>query len=235
MAMTLLRALIIMCIASSTTALVATLQAPRLVANRRSAATITMAASGDDSAKLLEAAARLRAEIAEMEGKTVEQVEAEAAEEKLEAETRAAALAAERAEQNARREVEAAKRSAPQLVLSVPSSLDQMTTQAARAVERAHVDGICLQTVRLALVKEDEGLEEDSQWPGGAEQMYREAGRPLTEELLRKVRPLTKERDGVDLGALPPSITVQDIWDFDGSALMTAEAHAGPEGDVQVN
>lgn len=87
--------------------------------------------------------------------------------------------------------------------------------------------------MRLALVKADEGLEEDSQWPGGAEQMYREAARPLTEEMLRKVRPLSKERGGVDIDALPPTVTVQDIWDFDGSALMTAEAKAGPEGDVQ--
>ena len=48
---------------------------------------------------------------------------------------------------------EAEVRSAPRLVVSVPATLDQMTTQAARAVERAHADGICLQTVRLALVK----------------------------------------------------------------------------------
>ena len=32
---------------------------------------------------------------------------------------------------------------------------------------------------------------------------------------------------------LPPTIKEQDIWDFDGSALVTAEAKAGANGDVQ--
>ena len=97
------------------------------------------AADADESAKLLEAAARLRAEIAEAEGKSIEQVEAEAAGERARAEARAAQMAAERAEQAARREAEI--KASPRLVLSVPATLDQMTTQAARAVERAHADG----------------------------------------------------------------------------------------------
>ncbi len=33
--------------------------------------------------------------------------------------------------------------------------------------------------------------------------------------------------------ALRPSIKTQDIWDFDGSALITAEAAQGPSGDVK--
>lgn len=98
-----------------------------------------IADDADESAKLLEAAARLRAEIAEAEGKSIEQVEAEAAGERARAEARAAQMAAERAEQAARREAEI--KASPRLVLSVPATLDQMTTQAARAVERAHADG----------------------------------------------------------------------------------------------
>ena len=99
-----------------------------------------------------------------MEGKTVEEVTREAEDVKSAAAARAAALADERAAAAEARAAEAAAR--PRMVISVPTSIDAMTTQAARAVERAHADGIVLQTVRLALVKADETLEEDAQWPG---------------------------------------------------------------------
>ena len=97
------------------------------------------AESPDESSKLLKAAARLRAEIAEAEGKSIEQVEAEAAGEKARTKARADEMAAERAVQAARREADI--KAIPRLVLSVPATLQAMTTQAARAVERAHADG----------------------------------------------------------------------------------------------
>jgi hypothetical protein len=64
--------------------------------------------------------------------------------------------------------------------------------------------------------------------------MYRESGNPLTTALLREVRAPTKDLDIVkEQRRLPPTITAQDIWDFDGSALHTAEAAEGASADVQ--
>merc|ERR1711862_328993 len=112
--------------------------------------------------------------------------------------------------------------------------------QAALAIERAFQDGITRQTVRLALIKENGSIsDEEEEWPGGAKQMYREAGQPLTEALLNEVRAIAtnlqteEEKDKAKGGHLPPKVKAQDVWDFDGSALLTAQAQSGPSGDVQ--
>jgi hypothetical protein len=118
--------------------------------------------------------------------------------------------------------------------MQVPMTVDDMVRQAARAVERAFQDGKTRQTVRFNLVEEEQSPVEENEWPGGSKQMYREAGGPLTTALLREIRAPTKNQSGAEqLRNLAPTIQAQDIWDFDGSALHTAQASEGASADVQ--
>mgnify|MGYP003871163711 CR=1 FL=1 len=184
--------------------------------------------NNDEAAKLLEKAAALRAEVAAMTGKTVEEVENEARQKKEDARLRTEASRAKREEERAN----AVPRDEGRY-LDVPSTSEDMVYQAARAVERAFKDGINRQTVRFALIREDQYVNgEMNQWPGGAMQMSRESGKPLTKELLKQIRAPTKDADVNEL-RLPPTVKEQDVLDFDGSALITAEAKAGANGDVQ--
>lgn len=167
--------------------------------------------------KLLEKAARLREEIAALEGKSVEEVEKEAKDKKD------AKIEADRKSKEVRATVIPFDKGR---MLNIPESTDEMISQAARAIEMAYRDGIKRQTVRLALVAEGESMMELNQWPGGAQQMYREAAKPLSQALLKEINTNREQ-------ALPPNVVDKDIWDFDGSALMTAEAQKGPDDDVQ--
>ena len=105
----------------------------------------------------------------------------------------------------------------------VPETIDDQIRQASLAIERAFEDGITRQTVRLALVKQNEKIApEEEEWPGGAKQMYREAGRPLTEALLSEIRAVAKnlqseEEKNSAKENYPPVVKAQDIWDFDVS------------------
>eukprot|EP00977_Amphora_coffeiformis_P000885 scaffold190_cov171-Amphora_coffeaeformis.AAC.10 len=171
----------------------------------------------------------MRAEAAALEGRPVEELEQEAAE-KRQRERDAQAQAAQAREE---RRIEAAEARATQSTnngkfLTVPETADEQVVLAKQAVEKAFRDGIDRQIVRFALVPEGEYLNEnDRQWPGGAMQMYREAAGPMTRELLRVIKtdpePLSKQ----------PEVKSQDVWDFDGSALITAEAPNGAKHDVQ--
>lgn len=186
---------------------------------------------GDDKTKkMLEKAAQLRAEIAKLENKSVEEVTQEARDKKDAKEER--------------RQLKQAASSLPAQAhpsddgrfIAVPETVEEQIRQAARAVERAYADGMTRQTVRLALIKDGQPVSADVEaWPGGAKQMYNMAGKPLTEDLLKEVRavpPSQRSDKSVD-SFLPPTVTAQDIWDFDGSALITAEAAGGPGADVQ--
>jgi hypothetical protein len=166
---------------------------------------------------LLEKAARLRQEIAELEGKTLEQVQQEA-KDKRELEEEALRKS---------KEVTGNKTFDKGRMLSIPETTDQMISQAARAIEMAFKDGITRQTVRFALLEEGASFTSLPQWPGGAQQMYRESAKPLTVELLKNIN--TSNQPSV----VQPKVKDQDVWDFDGSALLTAEAHDGPAHDVQ--
>jgi Domain of unknown function (DUF1995) len=180
----------------------------------------------DEAQRLIEMAKKLREEIAAMEGKSVEEVEGEARKKKEDESLR-------REEQQLKRKEE--RKNAPRddgRFLEVPSTSEDMVRQAARAVERAFEAGITRQTVRFALIREDQYVNEMNEWPGGAQQMAREAAQPLTRSLLKQVHAPTKKGEQADL-RLPPTIKEQDIWDFDGSSLITAEAKAGANGDVQ--
>jgi hypothetical protein len=123
--------------------------------------------------------------------------------------------------------------------IDIPQDMDGMIFQAARAVEMAYRDGIARQTVRLALVAEGDSFQELNEWPGGAQQMFREAAKPLTMALLGEINPVKASSSSSSASPsmqqpwLRPKITCQDIWDFDGSALITAEGCEGPQTDVQ--
>ena len=185
-----------------------------------------------DAQRLLDQAAKLRAEIAQAEGKTLEQVEEEAS-----AKKRDDKLRMEQAEQEAKEAAEKRLKANPPMdeggrFVQVPVTFDDMVRQASRAVERAFKDGKTRQTVRFNLVSEEDAATEEKQWPGGAKQMYRESGGPLTDALLREVRAPTKNKFPEKRNE-NPKLTKQDIWDFDGTALHTAEAAEGPSADIQ--
>eukprot|EP00816_Leptocylindrus_hargravesii_P005441 CAMPEP_0196821056 /NCGR_PEP_ID=MMETSP1362-20130617/77600_1 /TAXON_ID=163516 /ORGANISM="Leptocylindrus danicus, Strain CCMP1856" /LENGTH=391 /DNA_ID=CAMNT_0042200119 /DNA_START=98 /DNA_END=1270 /DNA_ORIENTATION=- len=205
--------------------------------------------TSDDAANeaklMLERVRKMREEIASLEGKSTEQVEREA--ERRAEERKSNALRAQ-----AEREQLAMSRSSPEYIeerrvadgkfLIVPENAGDQVRQAAEAVERAFRDGKTRQIVRFELIPEGEVLNQDRQWPGGAEQMVREAGKPLTQNLLSEVRApvnLTAASLGsadAEMNAVrlkKPNIITQDVWDFDGSALITAEAGTGPSDDVQ--
>jgi hypothetical protein len=179
--------------------------------------------------QLLDKAAALRAEIAAMEGKSIEQVEEEASRKKENERVRRK----EQDQKNAEK-----KGGKPEIsddgryFVQIPDTFDDMVRQAARAVERAFEDGKTRQTVRFNLIGEESNALEENEWPGGTQQMYREAAKPLTTALLREVRAPTKVIES-EQKRLVPNIIEQDIWDFDGSALHTAEASEGASGDVQ--
>eukprot|EP00536_Pseudo-nitzschia_multiseries_P016645 jgi/Psemu1/321061/estExt_fgenesh1_pm.C_11840001 len=123
-----------------------------------------------------------------------------------------------------------------QTTLQVPVTFDDMVRQGARAVERAFHDGKTRQIVRFNLVEEQDGATatDENEWPGGSKQMYRESGKPLTNALLREVRAPTKNLENFpEERRTNPQLKVQDIWDFDGTALHTAEAAEGPSADIQ--
>mmetsp|Transcript_13062 Transcript_13062/g.28121 ORF Transcript_13062/g.28121 Transcript_13062/m.28121 type:complete len:396 (+) Transcript_13062:72-1259(+) len=193
----------------------------------------------DEVQKLLAKAKQLREEAALMSGKTVEQMEAEVAREKESARERAAVVEKARREREDKNNA-TARRSGAQ-ILPVPDDGPSQIQQAASAVERAFADGIVRQTVRFALLEEGEEMTgELNDFPGGMEQMYRESGRPLTESLLREVRAYSKNSSSNEESETsnnnsntPPEVSAEDIWDFDGSAIITAKAADGSHGDVK--
>jgi len=199
-----------------------------------------MSTSGDNAKaqKLLEQAAKIRAELAELEGKTLSQVEKEAQDQK---DVRQLRIEKQREEDVSKKNVLSKTKKNTAQVIYLPETLEEQTRQAASAIERAFQDGITRQTVRLVLVKQDTPISADTEeWPGGAKQIYREAGRPLTEALLTEVRATatslqTEEDKNANTAKqyVRPLVTAQDIWDFDGTALITAKANNGPAGDVQ--
>mmetsp|Transcript_317 Transcript_317/g.610 ORF Transcript_317/g.610 Transcript_317/m.610 type:complete len:396 (-) Transcript_317:253-1440(-) len=217
---------------------------PQHVASTRAGSTpssssaLNLSNDNDEVRKLLAKAKQLREEAAVMSGKTVVQMEAEVALEKESARERAAVVEKARRE---REEQNATVRRSDAQILPVPDDGPSQIQQAASAVERAFADGIVRQTVRFALLEEGEEMTgELNDFPGGMEQMYRESGRPLAEALLREVRAYSKNASkgesetasGGNSNA-PPEVTAEDIWDFDGSAVITARSADGSHGDVK--
>lgn len=173
----------------------------------------------DDEAKnLLEKAAQIRKELAALEGKTYEEVEQEAENEK---EVRKQRLKEMKESSKKAPRSEGERKAQRAQMLYVPETVEEQNNQASLAIERAFKDGITRQTVRLALVKKGKPISgEEEEWPGGSKEMYREAGRPLTEELLKEVRAVaaglvTDEEKKSGKKFFPPKIIAQDLWDFD--------------------
>jgi hypothetical protein len=193
----------------------------------------------DSAQRFLDQAAKLREEIAALEGKTLEQVQDEARARKDEYSKRKEELQ-QRKQQESTNSSRQEKDDWGKRFIQLPTTPDDMVRQAARAVERAFKDGKTRQTVRFSLITQDQVVGDINEWPGGAQQMYREAAKPLTNALLKEIRAPTISKDNDDQDSnkreqqlLPPVVSSQDIWDFDGSALHTAEASEGPTGDVQ--
>lgn len=191
--------------------------------------------ANDEVQQLLAKAKALREEAAAMSGQTVEEMEQEVQREKELAQERQAVM------EKARIEREEGNKSRNNMqILPVPDDAPSMIQQAASAVERAYADGIVRQTVRFALLGEEEAMSGvQNEWPGGVEQMYREAGRPLTESLLSEVRAFakisaedTEERETLQSNRMPPEVRAEDIWGFDGSAKISSQSAAGSRGDV---
>jgi hypothetical protein len=197
-----------------------------------------MSTTDDEVAKLLAKAKALREEAAIMSGKSIEQMENERQLEKTKEVERQVAIEKARTE---REEAYNIKSRNDARILPVPDDASAMIQQAASAVERAFADGITRQTVQFALLGKDEPMSgELNDWIGGAKQMYREAGRPLTESLLKEIRAYAAVVDNGDESLAeqlsnksPPEVVAQDIWDFDGSAVITAKSAAGSHGDVK--
>lgn len=192
---------------TTTMAFTAGFPTPRLLS---STSTILNASPQD----YLEKAEQIRAEIAALEGKTLSQVQDEAKEKKDR-------------EQQQREELQKSpiptERNIRQFgrALEIPSTRDEMVIQAARAVERAVNDGILRQTVRLALLETSEQTIYDSannMWPGGAVQMSREAAKPLGTDLMKNLRFDAKD------SYRTCHVQETDVWDFDGSALLSMES-----------
>jgi len=189
--------------------------------------------SDDEVQKLLAKAKQLREEAAAMSGQSVQEMEEEVQQEKKLAQERQAVVEKARKE----RKEKTTSRNNMQ-ILPVPDDGPSQIQQAASAVERAFADGIVRQTVRMAMLETDEAMTgEVNDFPGGMEQMYREAGRPLAESLMREVRAYSKNADVDETETsqynMPPTVTAEDIWDFDGSAIITARAAGGSHGDVK--
>jgi hypothetical protein len=235
--------LLLLCTTTSSNAFTTTTATTTTVSS--SSSSRYMSSSTDDVAQgLRDKAAKIRAEIAAMEGKTVQEVETEAKEKKESETLRRDALfsktTATTTTTSTTGETKTRKSGVDQgRYLEVPNTADDMTRQAARAVERAFKDGKTRQTVRFNLISEEQSAVDENEWPGGTQQIYRESAKPLTTELLREIRAPTKMGDDQynnteqQLRRLPPTLRAQDIWDFDGSALHTAEAAEGPSADIQ--
>jgi hypothetical protein len=197
---------------------------------------VSDSSASEEVQRLREQAAKIRQQVAELEGKTLSEVEQEAKEKKIQEEERIQTLKLEY--QRETQQKKSSNNKTGKTVIYVPETIQDQKIQAANAIENAFKDGITRQTIRLALVRSDENVitPEEDLWPGGAKEMYREAAKPLTEALLQEIRAIAthlQEENTIGKEKHPPTIRVQDIWDFDGSALMTAEAAVGPSGDVQ--
>jgi len=111
-----------------------------------------LSASTDDAnaevERLMQQAAKIREELAALEGKSVEEVNLEAQKKKD-------------LQVSRKKEMESASAAKPKnsnrkrtnTMLYVPETIEEQTNQASLAIERAFQDGITRQTVRLPLVK----------------------------------------------------------------------------------
>lgn len=121
-----------------------------------------------EAAALLEKVRKMRAEIASLEGKTVDDVEKEAEEKKATDKRRLEKVETDRVarEQERIAVTGGGKRTSRRddgKFLSVPITAEDQVEQAARSVEDAFKDGITRQIVRFALFPEDKTLSEDIQ------------------------------------------------------------------------
>jgi Domain of unknown function (DUF1995) len=191
----------------------------------------------NEAQRLLEKVKQMRMEIATMTGQSIEDVEQEAAEKKskllLQEEI-------QKAQRNQRQP------SPPRTyIVPVPETVQEQVQQAADAIERAYKDGnVRKQIVRFAFVPVKTGndrnsntetnmdevmtafVRNDQDWPGGIQQIYREAAQPYVSKLVQQVRIGNHNHNRNDVSQSwttnKPIVQEQTLWDFDGSAIITA-------------
>lgn len=190
-----------------------------------------MSDEAEEARALLEKVRKMREEIASLEGRSAEEVEREAADKREREKAREREVEEEREERAKARANGPRHRMSDGRFIEVPATFEQQVIQASDASSRAFRDGKTRQIVRFELMGEEDVLNEDRNWPGGAAQMYREGAGPLARALLSEVRAPTGEVDEVRTN-YRPNVTSEDIWDFDGSALVTAEAATGSHDNV---
>jgi hypothetical protein len=197
----------------------------------------------DEAQRLLDKVKQMRMEIAALTGQTVEDVEREAALKKsqqLENEERFRINRQQQQQQQQQQQSSSLQQR--QYRIPVPDTVSEQIQQAANAIERAYRDGhIQKQIIRFAFVpivtsndiktNYERDLDHqsvlfvrnDQDWPGGIQQIYREAARPYTERLLQQLRIVSPPT------TMKPKRIIQEqtLWDFDGSAVLTAS-----DGDV---
>ena len=197
--------------------------------------------NNDEAQRLMDKVKQMRMEIAALTGQTVEDVEREAALKKslqLEHEKTRKTVSQEKSQQQR------------QYIVPVPETVAEQIQQATKAIERAYHDGkLQKQIIRFALIpivtsdpflnnnKNDrEDLDQrtvmfvrnDQDWPGGVQQIYREAAQPYTYQLLQQLRirdaSTNEPTSPATIGTLKPIIQERTLWDFDGSAIITASS-----------
>ena len=187
--------------------------------------------------KLRYQARKIREQLAQLQQKSLAEVENEALEDKKKSQLQLQQVKTSEGIYADPEEGRKSRKGSSIRVAALPETAEEQIRQAALAVERAFLDGITRQTVRLALVRENQLISSDEdEWPGGTREMYREAGRPLSESLLSEIRAISSNNTTSSSNRkyyYPPTIKTQDILDFDGSALITAESAIGPSGDAQ--
>jgi hypothetical protein len=199
----------------------------------------------DEAEALLAKARQARQQVADLQGISLQQVELEAQQRK-ESQRQANQASLDRRKQirDASETVNRQQNSGS--FLQVPETFDDQVYQAKQAVERAFQNNVTRQVVRFVLLEQDQTLlQQDGQWPGGAQQMYRVAAGPLTRALLSILKPLqqmnhgdestttTSATDNAAWTRKKPQVVAQDIWDFDGSALVTATWNDGGDSSLQ--
>ena len=204
--------------------------------------------NNDEAQRLLDKVKQMRMEIAALTGQTIEDVEREAALKKSQQQENETKYLQQKSQQQPQQR---------QYIVPVPETVSEQIQQAANAIERAYNDGnIQKQIIRFAFVpivtsndpktNNERDLDHqnvlfvrnDQDWPGGIQQIYREAARPYTYQLLQQLRIRNYAQNAPALSSdsygnakQKPLIQEQTLWDFDGSAIITAENRDGSTDD----
>jgi len=122
-------------------------------------------------------------------------------------------------------------------VPALPKDTDSLVRQAAASIHAAwREDGIHHQTIKLPLSEAMYKQKEESfvadraiGWQGGPQETYRYLS-PLVQDIMREVSVLVEKSQAgsTSQSGLTSKLQVEDLLDFDGSALCMAQSPLGP-------